>query len=48
MAHQKNNYIKCTPSSLVKKFRMDQENYNFKRQEFIDEFSKQFLEALEN
>ena len=48
MAHQKNNYIKCTPSSLVQKFRMDQENYNFKRQEFIDEFSKQFLEALEN
>ena len=48
MARQKNNYIKCTPSSLVQKFRMDQENYNFKRQEFIDEFSKQFLEALEN
>ena len=48
MAHQKNNYIKCTPSSLVQKFRMDQENYNFKRQEFINELSKVFLEAIQN
>ena len=47
MAHQKNNYIKCTPSSLVQKFRMDQENYNFKRQEFIDELSKNFLERVD-
>lgn len=41
------NYIKCTPDFLIHKLKMDQENYNFKRQEFIDELSKFFLEAIE-
>lgn len=33
---------------LIHKLKMDQENYNFNRQEFIDELSNLLLEAIEN
>lgn len=41
----KNTY---NPSYWVHKYKMDQENYSFKRQEFINELSKSFLEAIQN
>ena len=32
----------------IQKFKMDQENYFFNRQEFIKELTKEFLEAIQN
>lgn len=43
-------YINNTynPTHWVQKFKMDQENYFFNRQEFIKELTKEFLEAIQN
>lgn len=40
--------VKSISNYLIHKLKMDQENYNFNRQEFIGELSKLFLEAIEN
>lgn len=32
----------------IKKFRLDQENFQFKRQAFLDDFSKNFLDRVNN
>lgn len=37
-----------SPTRWVQKFKMDQENYFFNRQEFIKELTKEFLEAIQN
>lgn len=43
-----NNNNTYSPTWWVKKFKMDQENYFFNRQEFINELTKEFLEAVQN
>ena len=45
MQYNNNTY---SPSRWVQKFKMDQENYFFNRQEFIKELTKEFLEAIQN
>ena len=40
--------VKGISDYLIHKLKMDQENYNFNRQEFIDELSNFFLDAIEN
>lgn len=37
-----------TPKDYIDKFRMNQENYEFNRKEFISEFKKEFLESIKN
>ena len=45
MQYNNNTY---SPTYWVQKFKMDQENYSFNRQEFIKELTKEFLEAIQN
>ena len=45
MQYNNNTY---NPTSWIQKFKMDQENYFFNRQEFIKELTKEFLEAIQN
>lgn len=36
------------PIDYIKKFNLDQENYQFKRDKFLQEFGKEFLEYAQN
>lgn len=45
---QYNNNNTYNPTYWVQKFKMDQENYFFNRQEFIKELTKEFLEVIQN
>lgn len=36
-----------TPNEYITKFRMGQENYEFSRKEFLQEFSKDFLDSFQ-
>lgn len=39
--------MKTETQYYIKKFKLDQENFQFNRQEFIDELSKNFLERID-
>lgn len=41
-------HMKTETLYYIKKFRLDQENFQFRRQEFIDDLSKKFLEQVNN